>query len=241
MIVPNAPQKKAATRRKKPKPLTTAIHPVLQPHAAGIDVGATAMYVAVPCDADPCPVRTFGTFTEDLHALADWLVRCQIRTVALESTGGYWVPLFAILEARGLQVCLVNARHVKNVPGRKTDVQDCQWLQYLHSVGLLRASFRPPAEIPAVRTVLRHRANLVAEGARHIQHMQKSLTQMNLHLHHVLTDLSGVTGMRIIEAILTGERDPEKLAELRDKQVKATQETVVAALQGDWRDEHVFV
>jgi hypothetical protein len=146
-MIPNAPQKKA--RRKKPKPRTTAIHPVRRPHAAGIDVGATAMYVAVPCDAAPCPMRPFGPFTEDLHALAEWLVRCQIRTVALESTGVDWIPLFQILEARGLEVCLVNARHVQHAPGRKTDVQDCQWLQDLHSVGLLRASFRPPAHVCA--------------------------------------------------------------------------------------------
>jgi transposase len=240
MIVPNAPKKKAATRRKKPKPLTTTIHPVLQPHAAGIDVGATAMYVAVPSDADPCPVRTFGTFTEDLHALADWLVRCQIRTVALESTGVYWIPLFQILEARGLQVCLVNARHVQNVPGRKTDVQDCQWLQYLHSVGLLRASFRPPAHVCAVRTVWRQRDMLVRHASQAVQHMQKALTQMNIQLANVLSDLTGQTGLAILDAILGGERDGAKLAKLRHGRVRADEATLAKSLVGDWKEEHLF-
>jgi transposase len=240
MIVPNAPQKKAATRRKKPKPLTTAIHPELRPHAAGIDVGATAMYVAVPCDADPCPVRTFGTFTEDLHALADWLVRCQIRTVALESTGVYWIPLFQILEARGLEVCLVNARHVQNAPGRKTDVQDCQWLQYLHSVGLLRASFRPPAHVCAVRTVWRQRDMLVRHASQAVQHMQKALTQMNIQLANVISDLTGQTGLAILDALLGGERDGAKLAKLRHGRLKADEATIAKSLVGDWKDEHLF-
>ena len=238
MIIPDAPKKK--TRRKKPKPLTTAIHPVLRPHAAGIDVGATAMYVAVPCDADPCPVRTFGTFTEDLHALADWLVRCQIRTVALESTGVYWIPLFQILEARGLEVCLVNARHVQNAPGRKTDVQDCQWLQYLHSVGLLRASFRPPAQVCAVRTVWRQRDMLVRHASQAVQHMQKALTQMNLQLANVLSDLTGQTGLAILDAILGGERDGATLAKLRHGRLKADEATIAKSLVGDWKDEHLF-
>jgi transposase len=240
MIVPPAPKKKAATRRKKPKPLTTAIHPVLRPHAAGIDVGATAMYVAVPCDADPCPVRTFGTFTEDLHALADWLVRCQIRTVALESTGVYWIPLFQILEARGLEVCLVNARHVQNAPGRKTDVQDCQWLQYLHSVGLLRASFRPPAHVCAVRTVWRQRDMLVRHASQAVQHMQKALTQMNLQLANVISDLTGQTGLAILDAILGGERDGARLAKLRHGRMKADEATIAKSLVGDWKEEHLF-
>jgi len=152
--------KKARSRRAK-KIKTTASQPTVRPHAAGIDVGATELYVAVPADSDAEPVRTFATFTEDLHALADWLVRCRVETVALESTGVYWIPIFQILEARGLEVCLVNARHVKNVPGRKTDVSDCQWLQYLHSVGLLHASFRPPAQVCAVRSLWRHRDTLV--------------------------------------------------------------------------------
>jgi transposase len=213
---------------------------VLRPHAAGIDVGATAMYVAVPSDADPCPVRTFGTFTEDLHALADWLVRCQIRTVALESTGVYWIPLFQILEARGLEVCLVNARHVQNVPGRKTDVQDCQWLQYLHSVGLLRASFRPPAHVCAVRTIWRQRDMLVRHASQAVQHMQKALTQMNLQLANVLSDLTGQTGLAIIDAILGGERDGAKLAKLRHGRIKADEATIAKSLVGDWKEEQLF-
>lgn len=159
----------------------------------------------------------------------------------MESTGVFWIPLYQVLERHGFEVCLVNARHLKNVTGRKTDVCDCQWLQHLHAVGLLNASFRPPDAVCAVRTVLRYREILVTQGATQIQHMQKALTQMNLHLHHVLSDLSGVSGMRIIEAILTGERNPRTLAALRDPQVKASEETVVAALEGDWREEHLFV
>jgi transposase len=241
MIIPNqTPRKAPARRQKKPKPLTTTIQPVLRPHAAGIDVGSTAMYVAVPSDADPCPVRTFGTFTEDLHALADWLVRCQIRTVALESTGVYWIPLFQILEARGLEVCLVNARHVKNVPGRKTDVQDCQWLQYLHSVGLLRASFRPPAHVCAVRSLWRQRDMLVRYASGHVQHMQKALTQMNIQLANVISDLTGRTGLAIIDGILGGERDGAKLATLRDGRIKADEATIAKSLVGDWKEEHLF-
>jgi transposase len=257
MIIPNqTPSKAPARRKKKPKPLTTTIQPVLRPHAAGIDVGATAMYVAVPSDADPCPVRTFGTFTEDLHALADWLVRCQIRTVALESTGVYWIPLFQILEARGLEVCLVNARHVKHVPGRKTDVQDCQWLQYLHSVGLLRASFRPPAHVCAVRSLWRQRRGggvrdkwrpesgradmLVRYASGHVQHMQKALTQMNIQLANVISDLTGRTGLAIIDGILGGERDGAKLATLRDGRIKADEATIAKSLAGDWKEEHLF-
>ena len=158
--MPNPIPKKARSRRVK-KAKTTSSQPTLRPNAAGIDVGASELYVAVPNDADSEPIRTFGTFTEDLHALADWLARCGIQTVALESTGVYWIPIFQILEARGIEVCLVNARHVKNVPGRKTDVCDCQWLQYLHSVGLLRASFRPAAQVCAIRSLWRHRDTLV--------------------------------------------------------------------------------
>ena len=186
------PAKKARSRRSK-KPRTTSSQPTVRPDAAGIDVGATELFVAVPCDSDPEPIRTFGTFTEDLHALADWLLRCGVRTVAMESTGVYWIAIFQILEARGLEVCLVNARHVKNVPGRKTDVSDCQWLQYLHSVGLLRASFRPPAQVCAVRSLWRHRDMTVRYAASHVQHMQKALTQMNIQHANVISDLTGKT------------------------------------------------
>lgn len=213
---------------------------MVHPNAAGIDVGATQIYAALPPDRAEESVRMFGVFTPQLHTLADWLREHGITTVAMESTGVYWIPVFQILESYGIEVCLVNAQHVKNVPGRKTDVSDCQWLQYLHSVGLLEASFRPPAEICTVRAIMRHRAGVVAEGAQHIQHMQKSLTQMNLHLHHVLSDLSGVSGLAIVDAILAGERDPQTLAQLRDRRTKASEETIRAALIGDYRPEHLF-
>jgi len=185
---------------------------VLEPDAAGIDIGAEEIYVAVPPDRDEEPVRRFSSFTCDLHALAVWLERCHIRTVAMESTGVYWIPLFQILEARGLQVFLVNAHYLKSVPGRKSDVSDCQWIQYLHSVGLLKASFRPPEDICAVRTLWRHRGSLLQMAAEHIMHIQKSLSQMNLQVHHVLSDITGASGQAILDAILGGERDPVKLA-----------------------------
>ena len=207
-------------RRKKAPPRGLAPAPVLEPNAAGVDIGATEIYVAVPPDRDSQPVRQFATFTEDLIAAADWLERCGIDTVAMESTGVYWIPLFQMLEGRGLKVCLVNARHVKNVPGRKSDVSDCQWLQYLHAVGLLRASFRPSNQVCAVRSLMRYRESLVEMATVHLQHMQKALDQMNLQLHHVISDLSGTTGMAILDAILSGERDPRRLAELRDPRIK---------------------
>jgi transposase len=214
--------------------------PVLQPDAAGIDIGATEIYVAVPPDRAPEPVRSFGTFTPDLMVLADWLQECGIRTVAMESTGVFWIPLFQILEKRGLEVCLVNARHVKNVPGRKTDVLDCQWLQYLHSVGLLHASFRPQQAVCSLRVLLRHRDNLVRMSSQHIQHIQKALSQMNLQLHHVISDITGATGMAILDAILSGKRDPDALAKLRDRRIKASAETIAKSLVGDYRTEHLF-
>jgi len=212
----------------------------MQPNAAGVDVGSTQIYVSVPPDRDPQPVRCFATFTGDLHAAADWMQSCRIDTVAMESTGVYWIPFFQMLEARGFQVFLVNARHVKNVPGRKTDVEDCQWLQYLHTVGLLRASFSPEQAVCDVRSILRHRDSLVQMASVHVLHMQKALDQMNLQLHHVISDITGHTGTAIIEAILQGERDPLKLAELRDGRIKATEQTIVKALVGDYRREHLF-
>lgn len=215
--------------------------PTLHPHAAGIDLGATQIQVAVPWDADPKPVRTFSTFTDDLHALRDWLKKCGVQTVAMESTSVYWIPLFQILEAAGLEVCLVNARHCKNLPGRKTDISDCQWIQYLHSVGLLRPSFRPPEQICAVRSLLRHRANLIRYAGSHVQHLQKALTQMNLQIHNVISDLTGITGLTILDAILAGERDPHQLAALKDPRIKASRDTLARSLHGDWRPEHLFV
>lgn len=222
------------------KAKTTQALPAIHPNAAGIDIGATEIYVAVPVDRDSHPVRCFGSFTEDLHALADWLQSCSIQTVAMESTGVYWIPLFQILEERGLEVYLVNARYVKGVPGRKSDVCDCQWLQYLHSVGLLRSSFRPPQEVCALRTLLRHRDSLVKMAAIHVQHMQKALSQMNLQLHNVISDLTGVTGLAILDAILSGERDSNKLATLRDRRIKASAETIAKSLVGDYHPEHLF-
>lgn len=212
----------------------------IEPNAAGIDIGATEIYVAIPPDQDPNPVRCFQTFTEDLQALAAWLLACGIRTVAMESTGVYWIPVFQILEARGIEVCLVNSLHVKHVPGRKSDVADCQWLQYLHSVGLLRSSFRPEDAICQVRSLLRHRDGLVEMAAEHVQHMQKALSQMNLQLHHVLSDLTGQSGLAILDAIVAGERDPVVLAKLRNERVQASTETIVKALVGDYRREHLF-
>jgi transposase len=229
----------ARSPRKNRKKISRSV-PTINPNTAGVDIGATEIYVAVPADRDPDSVRSFGTFTEDLHALAAWLKACGVTSVAMESTSVYWIPLFLLLEEQGFEVCLVNARHVKNVPGRKTDVVDCQWLQYLHSVGLLRGSFHPPEAVSAVRSVLRHRGSLVRMAASHIQHMQKALTQMNLHLHHVISDITGKTGLLILDAILAGERDPATLAQRRDSRVRASQETIAKALVGTWRREHLF-
>src|SRR5947209_10064615 len=178
-------------RTHKPRKTSASVTTrLMQPNAAGVDVGATEIYVAVPPDRDPQPVRCFRTFTDDLQVAADWLGACGIQSIAMESTGVYWIPFFQILEARGFEVFLVNARHVKNVPGRKTDVSDCQWLQYLHSVGLLRASFRPQQDVCAIRSILRHRETLVQIATVHIQHIQKALDQMNLQLHHVISDIT---------------------------------------------------
>lgn len=230
-------QRPATAKKRRSR---TAAPRVIHPHAGGADIGATQIYAAVAPDRTSEPVQVFETFTEDLYRLAAWFKEHGVTSVAMESTGVFWIPVFQILESCGIEVYLVNAQHVKNVPGRKTDVSDCQWLQYLHSVGLLQASFRPPAAICAIRSVLRHRGNVVAEGAKHIQHMQKSLTQMGLHLHHVLNDLSGVSGLAIVDAILAGERDPAVLAQERDRRVKASEETVRKSLVGDYRPEHVF-
>jgi transposase len=222
---------------QKSAPTPTA---AVRTDAAGIDIGARRIHVAVAAERDARPVREFQTFTQDLYALANWLESCGIRTVAMESTGVYWIPLFQILEARGLEVCLVNARHVKHVPGRKTDIADCQWLQYLHAVGLLTASFRPAQTICGVRSLLRHRESLIQAAAAHVHRMQKALDQMNLQLHHVISDITGLTGLAIIDAILGGERDAVKLATLRNWRVKASAETITKALVGDYRPEHVF-
>ena len=229
-----------ATKGKKNKPTPENL-PIIHPHAAGIDVGAEEHWVCVPADRDAQPIQKLSAFTCDLHRLADWLKACGITTVAMESTGVYWIPLFQILEMRGFEVALVNARHVKNVPGRpKTDRWDCRWLQKLHSYGLLAPSFRPPEDMCRLRSLLRHRDNLIQMTVKHIQHMQKSLDQMHLHLHHVMSDVTGVTGMRIIRAIVAGERDPKLFATYRDYRMKSDQDTIAKALEGDERPEHVF-
>jgi len=209
-------------------------------NAAGIDIGSRSHFVAVPPDRDPQPVQEFPAFTADLERLADWLEHCGITTVAMESTGVYWIPLFELLESRGFDVKLVNSHHIKNVPGRKTDVVDCQWIQQLHTFGLLSGSFRPDDEICVLRAHMRQRDNLTRYAGAHIQHMQKALNQMNIQLHHVVSDLTGVTGMTIIRAILAGERDPQVLAKHRDRRCKHPVETIAKALQGNWREEHLF-
>ena len=218
---------------------------MINPNAAGIDVASEEMWVCVPPDRakeKESNVRKFGAFTCDLHAIADWLSECGVTTVAMESTGIYWIPLYQVLETRGFTVCLVNARQMKNVSGRpKTDRLDCRWIQRLHSYGLLMPSFRPPDEICQLRSLLRHREALIRGAARHIQHMQKALHQMNLLLDKVISDITGVTGTAIIEQILAGERDPVTLAGLRDCRIRATEDDIVKALQGDYREEHLFV
>jgi len=229
-------------RRKKPKSKTNPFSslPPMNLNAAGIDIGSREHYVAVPQDRDPEPVRTFKAFTGDLYCLADWLESCKIDTVAMESTGVYWIPLYQILENRGFKVFLVNAQKIKNVPGRKSDVMDCQWIQKLHTFGLLNSSFRPTDEICVLRNYLRQRDNLISSASACIQHMQKALTEMNIKLANVISDISGQTGLAIIRAIIAGERDPYKLAAMRDFRIKASIETIAKSLQGNWRQELIF-
>jgi transposase len=214
---------------------------VVHPNAAGIDIGNESHYVAVPPDRDSQPVQRFGCTTAELKAMADWLKQCGIQTVAMQSTGVYWIAVFDILEAAGLEVYLVNARDTKNLPGRKSDVQESQWLMKLHTYGLLRNSFRPSQEIRTIRTYWRQRNDLIRAAGSHIQRMQKALTQMNVQLANVLSDISGVTGQAIIKAILAGERDPHKLAELRDPNVKASEEQIARYLEGNWQADLLFL
>ena len=210
-------------------------------NAAGIDIGASDHWVCVPGDSAPQSVRRFGCFTADLQALATWLRQCCIETVAMESTGVYWLPLFQILESQGFEVKLVNAHFVKTVPGRKSDVLDCQWLQQLHTYGLLSGSFRPENKICVLRSYVRQRETLIQTATMHVQRMQKSLTQMNVQLHRVITDITGQSGTAIIEAIVNGERDPQRLAQLSNSRVKSSRSEIAKALNGDYRPEHVFV
>lgn len=231
---PKVAESKRASQRKE------AGDPVFQPNAAGIDIGAREIYVAVPADRDDHPVRKCETFTGDLHQMAEWLVRCGIRTAAMESTGVYWIPVYDVLEQHGIQPCLVNPRNMKNVPGKRTDFHECQWIQHLHSMGLLHSAFRPEGEVCAVRSLMRHRNDLVEMASQHVQHMQKALTQMNVQFQHVISDITGLTGLAILDAIIAGERDPVKLAKLRDPRIKATEETIRKSLEGNWRAEHIL-
>ena len=211
------------------------------PNAAGIDVGASSHWVAVPPHSTDDPVHEYGAMTDDLNAMADWLLACGVDTVALESTGVYWIPVYEVLEQRGLKVWLVDARQMKYVPGRKSDVQDCQWLQKLMSLGFLRAAFRPGAQVCVVRAVARQRETLLAEQASWVQRMQKALVQMNIQLTEVITDVMGTTGQAIMRAIVAGERDPQVLARHRNSRIKASQAEIARALKGNWREEHLFV
>jgi transposase len=219
--------------------------PVVHPHAAGIDLGNTAHFVCVPADSVPAgqsPVRQFGVFNPQLDELVEWLKQCQVQTVAMESTGVMWIPVFQKLEAAGLEVILVNTKGLKHVPGRKSDVLDCQWIQQLHSYGMLSGSFRPADIICRLRTLTRQRDNLIASAGSEIQHMQKAMQEMGVHLHVVVSDVSGITGLAIIDAILQGQRDPKELVKLRDPRVrKSTVAEMEAALKGDWREELLFV
>lgn len=213
---------------------------MINPDAAGIDIGGSFHFVAVPADRSASPVRRFGSFTRDLHDLAKWLKECQIKTVAMESTGIYWLQLFLVLEEYGFEVFLVNAQHVKNVSGRKTDVLDCQWIQQLHSYGLLSASFQPDDMIRTLRGYMRHRKNLTQAYSTQILHMQKAFEQLNIKLHNVITDITGKSGQLIIKEILSGERDPERLALLAVGRVKASKEEIVLSLEGNWKAEPLF-
>lgn len=209
-------------------------------NSAGLDIGAAEIWACVPANRDEQPVRCFDTFTVDLHALADWLEGCGIETVAMESTGVYWIPVYEILEARGFEVNLINARHIKNVPNKKTDVLDCQWIQKLHTYGLLQASFRPAEQMCSLRAYLRQRDNLIRYRSGHIQHMQKALHQMNIQLTNVISDITGQTGMQIIRAIVTGEHEPIKLAQYRDPRCRSSQSEIAKSLEGHYKAEHLF-
>ena len=233
----NRKQRKAFVRRlSSDDPGLEIIHA----HAAGIDVGNASHYVAVTPGRDPEPVREFGSWTADLAKMADWLKSCGVTNVVMQSTGVYWIAVYDVLEEAGFQVCLANARETKNLPGRKTDVQESQWLLKLHTYGLLRNSFRPPEEIRLVRTIWRLRTRHVREGARAIQHMQKALTTMNVQLANAISDVSGETGLAIIRAIVKGERDPYQLAKLRNYRIQASEEEIVRSLEGNWREDILF-
>ena len=214
--------------------------PVTHPNAAGIDIGSQFHVVSVPPDRTDKSVQTFKSFTGELHAMAKWLKECRVDTIAMESTSVYWIPAFEILESYGFEVFLVNAREAKTVPGRKTDVNDAQWLQKLHQFGLLRASFQPSKEIAGLRAYIRQREKLIEYRAAHVQHLQKAFMQMNIQLQHVVTDITGKTGIAIIRAIVNGQHNPDELVKLRDPHCKNSVEVMKAALTGNYKAEHLF-
>ena len=228
-------------RAAPPSASSEILNTLKHPDAGGVDVGAEELVAAVPMGRAAQCVQTFSSFTSGVNALRDWFLACGIKTVAIESTGNYWITLYAVLEDAGIEVYLVNARHAKGVPGKKTDVCDAQWLQQLHQAGLLRRSFRPHRQVVPMRYLMRYRAELICEASRQVQRMQKVLTEMNLHLHHVFSDLDGQSAQRIIASILDGERDPAKLAKLRDGRCRAPLSRVLQALEGDYRPELLFV
>ena len=238
-LKPNQKRSHNRPAHKTPKKLSNFEQ--INLNAAGVDIGSGEHWVSVPADRDSQSVRRFGCFTPDLKALADWLQQCGIETVAMESTGVYWIPLFQILETRGFEVKLVNAHSVKTVPGRKSDVLDCQWLQQLHTYGLLSGSFRPENQICVLRSYIRQRDNLIRSSCVHVQRMQKALTEMNLQLHKVISDITGVTGLAILRAIVAGERNPSALADLKHGRIRRSKTEIAAALTGDYREEHIFV
>jgi len=213
---------------------------VINPDAAGIDIGSTSHFVAVPEGRDKAVVREFECYTPDIKKMVEWLKQCSIKTIVMESTGSYWIPVFEMLDQAGFEVKLVDAHHVKNVRGRKSDVIDCQWLQQLHTYGLLSGAFRPENDIIELRSYLRQRSLLIEAAAKHTQHMQKAMIQMNLHLHNAISDITGVTGMTIIRSILKGERDPSRLALMRDPRCASPIDVIQKSLQGNYREEHIF-
>ena len=230
---------KKKTKSSKSAPPVSPTGEIINRHAAGIDIGAREIVAAVPSDPEDRAVRSFGTTNPDLAAIRDWLKTCGITTAVMESTGVYWMGLFAVLRDAGIEVLLVNASHVRHCPARKTDVRDAQWLMQLHTAGLLRGSFHPPEDIRRLRGLVRERADLVNDASRHLQRMQKALTEMNVQLHHVLSDIDGVSGLRIIEAILGGQRDAETLWSLRDGRCKTKREEALKALTGNWDEDLV--
>lgn len=213
---------------------------IINPDSAGIDIGASSHFVAVPEGRDSEIVKEFECYTPDIQEMIQWLKKCKIKTIVMESTGSYWIPVFEMLDQEGFEVNLVDAHHLKNIRGRKSDVIDCQWLQQLHAHGLLVAAFRPEDKIIELRSYLRHRSKLIEGAATHINRMQKALIEMNLHLHNAISDITGVTGMKILNAILKGERDPHKLASMRDPRCKQPIEVIEKSLQGNYREEHLF-